>query len=117
MYLACQIDKLLLQLPRNFLLLGEIWKWECKLWAYVRDRRTKRKIKEEIKNKNRANKYSVLKYKKDTQLITGKKTSFLHQNYITLMQYFVINSSNIKAFWDVMFVKWEIKSYSEINMK
>lgn len=33
------------------------------------------------------------------------------------MQYFVINSSNIKAFWDVMFVKWEIKPYSEINMK
>lgn len=39
----------------------------------MRDRRTKRKIKEEIKNKNRANKYSVLKYKKNSQLITGKK--------------------------------------------
>ena len=33
------------------------------------------------------------------------------------MQYFMINSSNIKAFWDVMFVEWEVKSYSEINMK
>lgn len=83
----------------------------------MRDRRTKRKIKEEIKNKNRANKYSVLKYKKNSQLITGKKISFLHQNYITLMQYFMINSNNIKAFWDVMFVKWEVKSNSEINMK
>lgn len=89
------------------------------MWAYVRDSRTKRKIREEIKNKNRVNKYSVLKYKKDSRLITGekKKLSFLHQNYITLMQYSVINSSYIKAFWDVMFVKWEIKSYSEINMK
>lgn len=59
----------------------------------MRDRKTKRKIKEKIKNKNRANKYSVLKYKKTSQLITGKKKllSFLHQNYITFMQYFMIN--------------------------
>lgn len=48
------------------------------MWAYVRDSRTKRKIREEIKNKNRVNKYSVLKYKKDSRLITGekKKTQF-----------------------------------------
>lgn len=31
------------------------------------------KEKQKIKNKNRANKYSVLKYKKNSQLVTGKK--------------------------------------------
>ena len=44
------------------------------MWAYVRDRKTKRITNfKKIKNKNRANKYSVLKYKKNSQLVTGKK--------------------------------------------
>lgn len=60
------------------------------MWAYVRDRKTKRKIKEKIKNKNRANKYSVLKYKKTSQLITGKK-----KNYSVFYTRIILRSCNI----------------------
>ena len=113
MYLACQIDRYCFNFLGIFFYLEKYGNENVNcglMWETGRP-----KEKQKIKNKNRANKYSVLKYKKNSQLITGKK------NYSVFYTRIILRSCNIlwltETFWDVIFVKREVKSYSEINMK